>query len=126
LILILSSTSCKRGPDNAAIRQGVVERLEKQGINVSAIEVNVQSLEVQGKEADVTVALTLKAGPATPPMVMRYKMQQQGDKWVVLAPQGGHGGESGPPPAASPQANPHGAGGAMPSPEDLPPTGKKK
>jgi hypothetical protein len=126
-LLILLLSACKSGPDNAAIRQGVLERLEKVGINLTAVDVNLQSVVVKGKEADVTVALTMKSGPPAPPMVMPYKMEQQGDKWVVIGSQGGHAMEGGSPPAASPPgASPHGGGGAMPAPEDLPPSGKKK
>ena len=99
------------------------------GMNVAAMEVAIQSFEPQGKEADVTVAIKLKGAPEVQLMTMRYRMQQQGDRWVVLAAPGGGANPHGR--GAVPDTpNPHGGaapeGGRMPSPEDLPPAGKKK
>lgn len=88
------------------------------------MDVAITNFEVNGKEADATVALTLKEAKGAPPMVMKYRMEQQGNKWVVmrrLDEAGSPHGGAGPPEPA----NPHG-GAAMPSPEDLPPAGKKK
>jgi len=87
------------------------------------MEVAVTNFEVNGKEADATVSLTLKEAKGAPPMVMKYRMEQQAGKWVVVRRLDEAGSpHSG---AAPEAANPHG-GAAMPSPEDLPPAGKKK
>ena len=62
-------------------------------------------------------------------MSMGYKLEQQGGKWVVVGRQETGGAQHGatPPGAASPHgAAPAGGAGKMPSPEDLPPAGKKK
>ena len=123
-LLIVCLTACKREPDNAAIRQGVIDRLTNAGMNVAAMDVSIQSLQIQGKDADVTVEIKLKGAPEAQPMIMRYRMQQQDDRWVVLAAPGGGGNPHGVG-AAPDMPNPHG-GGKMPSPEDLPPAGKQK
>ena len=128
LLSIVCLTACKRTPDNAAIHQAVIDRLTSAGLNVAAMDVGIQSLDVQGKEADVTVEIKLKGAPEAQPMTMRYRMQQQDDRWVVLAAPGGGANPHGA--AGSPaMPNPHVGGapeGKMPSPEDLPPAGKTK
>jgi hypothetical protein len=90
------------------------------------MDVAITALDTKGSEAEATVSLKLKDSPGGAPMVMKYQLKQQGDKWVVTGLAGGdaspHGGAAPPPmPGAG---SPH--GGAMPAPEDLPPAGKKK
>ena len=96
------------------------------GMPVDNMSITVTSFEPKGNEADAAVSLTLKDAPGAAPMNMKYHMQQQGNKWVIVSrlddATSPHG--SGIAPGA---ASPHGGGSsAMPSPEDLPPAGKKK
>jgi hypothetical protein len=96
------------------------------------MDVTVSSVQIDGKQADATVSITPKGVASAQGMSMKYHLEQQGGQWVVTGRQDGgaspHGGAQLPP-----AANPH-AGGAMevpggapmPSPEDLPPAGKKK
>ena len=91
---------------------------------VEGMNIAVTAFEPKGNEAEATVSITLKESPGQG-MVMKYRMEQQGGKWVVtgIAGAGGpHGG--GAPPAMPSGGSPH--GGSMPAPEDLPPAGKKK
>lgn len=148
LLLILSLAACNRGtPSNDAMRQGVVEHLAKVGLNVGGMDVTVTSVQVNGNQADATVQITPKGGNPGAGMAMKYHLEQQGGKWVVTgrqdtgAPHGGRPaggapnphGEGAMPGGTMPPANPHGGagmgapagGGAMPSPEDLPPAKKK-
>ncbi len=110
------------------------------------MNVEVTTVTFSGNQADAAVSITPK-GVSAGGMNVNYHLEQDGAKWVVKgrkdaggAPHGGgvptgampsgdnpHGG------GALPGAdNPHGAapggasGGRMPSPEDLPPSGKKK
>ncbi len=132
LLLTLSLAACHHGTqNNDAVRQGVIDHLAKAGLNVKGMDVNVSSVQIKGSQADATVAITPKGGSAAQGMSIKYHLEQQGNQWVVTGRQdtgaAPHGG------AAMPSgANPHGGamppqGGAspMPSPQDLPPAGKK-
>jgi hypothetical protein len=125
LFTILALTSCRQAPKAEAVRQAVVDRLTQMGMPVTNMDIAVTSFEPNGNEADATVSLTLKDAQGAPPMVMKYHMQQQGGKWVVVSRRdegaSPHGGG-----VAPGAASPRGGSGAMPSPEDLPPAGKKK
>ena len=123
VLAILTLAACHRAPGADAVRQAVIDRLSQGGFPLNSMDVKVTALETHGNEADATVSISLKDAKDAPPMILKYRVQQQGSKWVVLARQdsgSGHG-------AVAPGADtPHAGGGAMPSPEDLPPAGKKK
>jgi hypothetical protein len=142
LLPLLFLAGCNRGTrDRESVRQGVIDHLASTNVNVAAMDVDVTSVRFDGPKADVMVTFRAKGAPGVPGMEMHYQMQQQGGRWAVTGLQdSGHAGA-----AAPGAANPHGAGGAlppghpqsggaavppaqggsMPSPEDLPPVGKK-
>jgi len=127
--VILALTACHRAPSNDAVRQAVIDRLSQGGFPLSTMEVQVTALETKGTEADATVSISLKDAKDAPPMMVKYHLQQQGSKWVVMSRQDSGAGHGAMAPGASSApggTNPHGGAGAMPSPEDLPPAGKKK
>lgn len=145
LLLILALTACSRKTQNGeAVRQGVIDHLAKAGLNVKGMDVTMSSVRFEGNRADATVAIAPKGGSGG--MSMTYHLEQQADKWVVVGRQDAgapHGGGAMSPGMASPHGgtmpqgmpNPHGvegtpavpaSPGAMPAPEDLPPSGKKK
>ena len=123
---MLSLAACNRGADTKeAVRQAVIDHLAARQFNMPGMSVEVTSVQFNGAHADATVSIAPKGGPAGAGMTMPYKLERQGGKWVVMGGSGSpHPGAgmpgSGMPPGMS---NPH--GGAMPSPEDLPPAGKK-
>lgn len=134
LLVFLSLAACNRGTQSKdAVRQGVIDHLAAVGLNVSGMNVEVTSVQFNGDHADANVTINPKSGPSGAGMTTVYSLEQKSGKWVVTGRKdaGGspHGG------GAVPQGapNPHGggspvaapAGGAMPSPEDLPPTKKK-
>jgi hypothetical protein len=134
LALILCLAACNRSnTDKEAVRQGIIDHIGKAGLNMGAMEVTVRSVEFNGNKANATVSFSAKGAPAGAGMSIQYQLEQQAGKWVVVGRKdsGGspHGGG-----AMPGGANPHGsmappAGGgpaSMPSPQDLPPTGKKK
>ena len=140
LLLIACLAGCKSGNQNAdAVRQGVIEYLQAAGLNVSGMDVTIANVKYNGSQADATVNMGVK-GTGTTAMTMSYHLQQKDNKWVVVGKQDNsqHGatapgaGDGAAPGGAVP--NPHaggaptapGGGGKMPSPEDLPPAGKKK
>jgi hypothetical protein len=140
-VLVLSLAACHRGTHSQeAVRQGVIDHLAKNGFNMSNMDVKLDSADIKGNQADATVTIGVKGGNATQGMSRKYHLEQQGNQWVVTGSQDAgspHGG------SAMPGAeNPHGAGavpgagpggaspspggGGMPSPQDLPPSSKKK
>jgi hypothetical protein len=139
--VLLSLAACHHGDrdhDRDALRQGVIDHLASSslGLNMAGMDVALNEVHINGSQADVTAAITPKGGPAANGMSIKYHLEQRDSKWVVTgrANAGGgapHGAMA--PGAGAAGANPHGGGampaggaGKMPSPEDLPPTGKKK
>jgi hypothetical protein len=132
LALFLALTACNRGNhDTNAIRQGVLDHLAGRSLNVAAMDIDIPSVQFSGDKADVTVSFRPKGVAAAQGMTLHYQMQQADGRWTVINTQdSGHGGA-----AAPGTPNPHGGGalpsaagnphGAMPSPDDLPPAGKK-
>ena len=117
------------------MRQGVLDYLASKGLNMAGMNVDVTNVQFNGDRAEAAVSITAKGAPGGG-MNPVYVLEQKSGKWAVTgrketgeAPHGGgavmpgaenpHGGAI---PAAPPAA---GAGGKMPSPEDLPPAKKK-
>jgi hypothetical protein len=142
---LLSLAACHHGDrdhDRDAVRQGVIDHLASSslGLNMAGMDVAITEANINGGQADVTAAITPKGGPAANGMSMKYHLEQRDNKWVVTgrqntgggAPHGAMAPAAGAMPAGDAVANPHGGampGGApakMPSPDDLPPTGKKE
>ena len=136
-LLLLSLAACHHGnQSNDAVRQGVLDYLSGTvQLNLQAMDVKVDSVKFEGDKAKAAVSISLKGDTKTM-MSKEYELEQKEGKWVVTKRSGeaGHGAVApgGAMPGASPgpvapgTENPHGAGGKMPSPEDLPPAGKKK
>jgi len=124
VFVILIFTACHRAPSNDAVRQAVIDRLSQGGFPLNLMDVKVTALETRGNQADATVSISLKDSKEAAPMIMKYHLQQQGSKWVVLSRQDSGSGHGAMAPAAGSPAN--GGGKSMPSPEDLPPAGKKQ
>ena len=136
LLLIISLAACNRGvQSNDAVRQGVLDHLAasqaKTGLNLGGMDVAVKSVQYSGNDvADAVVSITPKGGNPDAGMSINYHLTQQSGKWVVVGRQDAHGAV-----AAPEGASPHGAvaipnapapgGSKMPSPDDLPPAGKK-
>lgn len=141
LILVLSLSACKSGTQNReAVRQGIIDHLAKKGIATKAMDISLTSVDIKGSQADATAAMSVKGSTTGPAMSFKYHLEQQGGQWVVInsadaggSPHGAVATPGGAPPHGSMEPapggeNPHAAGGGakMPSPEDLPPSGKKK
>ena len=139
MLLLFSLAACNRGlHNNDAVRQGVIDHLSKAGLNVTGMDITLSSVQFNGNQADATVSITPKGGSPAQGMSMNYHLEQQGSKWVVTGRKdaGGspHGGGAMPGRHAARSESPcrrrRGAfrrsRGQMPSPEDLPPAGKKK
>ncbi len=77
---------CKKPESgNDAIRSGINEHLASlKSINLDAMDMNIQSVSIQGNQAHVQVEFLPKTG-ATPGtgMQVAYTLEKQNDKWVV-------------------------------------------
>lgn len=138
LATALALAGCQRGNTNKdAVRQAVIDYVGGHGLNVAAMNVDVITVNFNGDHAEANVSFTPKSAPGAPGMSIPYLLELRGAKWVVTGRKqtGGmpHSGGAMPGGAMSPHgaapdgmANPHagGAGGGMPSPQDLPPTHK--
>ena len=135
---LLSLAACHHGDrdhDRDALRQGVIDHLASSslGLNMAGMDVALNEVHINGSQADVTAAITPKGGPAANGMSIKYHLEQRNSKWVVIGKDSAGGAPHGAMAPGATPANPHGGGampgggaGKMPSPEDLPPTGKKK
>jgi hypothetical protein len=137
LLVLLSLAACNRGNQSKdAVRQGVLDYLASKGLNMAGMTVDVTSVQFAGERAEANVSITAKGGTAGTGMTPVYILEQKNGKWAVTGRKETGEAPHGAAPAAAGPENPHGgttppgampgAGGKMPSPEDLPPTGKKK
>lgn len=151
VLLVLSLAACNVGTQSKeAVRQGVIDHLGKSGFNMQAMEVTLTAVDLKGSQADATVSIGLKGGNPAQGMMRKYHLELQGKQWAVTSSQDAsgspHSGGAASPGGAMPggesphgagaipaSPNPHGGGatapgggGKMPSPNELPPSGKKK
>jgi len=135
LLLILGLGACNRSAQTDGVRQGVMDHLAAAGLNMAGMDVKLDSVQINGNQADAAVTIAVKGGAAGQGMPMKYHLEQKDNKWVVVGRQDSsqHGAGAAAPGAANPHgggavAAPPPAGGSskMPSPEDLPPATKKQ
>jgi hypothetical protein len=91
-----------------AVQEAVMKRLSTvSGLNVAGMDVEVSNLSFQGKQAEADVVFRAK-GSAETMLKMKYKLEREGDQWVVKSSSGGMGGAAttplppGHPPATGP------------------------
>ncbi len=137
LLILLSLAACNRGSQSKdAVRQGVLDYLSSKGLNMGGMNVDVTAVKFEGDRAEASVSITAKGGAPGTGMSPVYILEQKSGKWAVTGhKETGEAPHGGAPAVAPGAANPHGGAmpgaaapgsGGMPSPEDLPPTGKKK
>jgi len=143
LLLIFCLAGCQHGgqKDTEAVRQAIVDRLVKNKMDPSAMDIKVTSVQFNGDQAEAEVMVGVKGKGDASSMPLHYHLERKNNQWVAnLAAGSSHGGAADPnagaadphggamPPASD---SPHGGatspGGAgnMPSPQDLPPVKKK-
>ena len=102
LLVLLALTGCHRNLRNEeAVKQGVMDYLATRQVNVSAMNVSVESLVFRQNEVDAAVVFTPKDTKFNQPMTIHYTLEKKGDRWVVK-------------PRANAGQNPHGGMGANP------------
>jgi hypothetical protein len=107
VVLVVTLASCgvveEKEKERAAINAALQKYLsERSGINLSAMNWEIQNLNTDRDNATVEVAFTAKQGGAS--MVMEYQMKRMNDVWTVQK-SGLHGSE-GTPVDPGTQANP--------------------
>jgi hypothetical protein len=117
VLVIGAGSACKRNIDNQeAVRQAVIDYLGKRSnLNVSAMNIDVTSVTFRPNEADAVVAITARGAAPGQPMSIPYRLERQGDHWVVKGK-----AESGGSPHGASAANPHEAA-EPPMAGELPP-----
>ena len=128
-LALLCLAACHHSNENNdAVRQAILDYLSGiQGLNVQAMSVTLDSVRFDRGKSEATVSIFLKGNPQ-PFMKKTYQLEEKDQKWMVIPSKDPAAHGMAPMPGAE---NPHGggavpqAGGKMPSPEDLPPAGKK-
>jgi hypothetical protein len=84
--MLLGAGACKKQvSDSAAIRSGILQHLNSVGtLNMSAMDMDIRSLSIQGNQAHAEVEFRPKTGgPPGSGMQVAYNLEKQGDAWVV-------------------------------------------
>jgi hypothetical protein len=107
-------------PDvNAQIEGAVRKHLSRRGdLDMSAMDMGIEAVEVNGDEADATVSFRVKGTPEAA-MSMKYHLIRQAGAWVVQPNAAAGHGATPPPPRGLPPGHPP-AGGQQPA-QPLPP-----
>ncbi len=78
-----------------AVKEAVMKRLANvQGLNMAGMDIEVTNVSFQENKADAQVAFKAK-GSAENMLNMSYKLEREGDLWVVKSSSGGMGGMGG-------------------------------
>ena len=99
-------SGCKKQPsDSDAIRAGILQHLTALGtLNISAMQMDIRSVSINGNEAHAAVEFRPKTGSAPGTgMQVAYNLEKRDGSWTVLKTQAA-GGTMQPP---DPNQNPH-------------------
>jgi hypothetical protein len=97
----LSANSQVSSADANAIRAAIEDRLRgNRGLNMSAMEMTFDSIDINGDQAQAHASFHVKNGGATG-MTMQYFLQRSGNGWVVTNAQPADGNTQLPPPGAA-------------------------
>jgi hypothetical protein len=118
LVLLFGISACKKqANDKDAIRAGVLQHLTSIGtLNMSAMDMDIQSVSVNGNQAHAEVEFRPKNG-GTPGagMHVAYNLEKRDGAWVVLKTQSLGGMIQHPAPGQNPHTNTDVHSGAMPN-----------
>ena len=119
-----AAASPQSGDVKAQVEEAVRKHLARRSdLDMSAMDMTVQNVEVSGETAEATVGFQVKDTPEAG-MSMQYRLVREGGEWVVqpnAAATHAPGGAQPPPAQGLPPGHPP-AGGAPPqSTEPLPP-----
>ena len=113
---------CKKQPsDNDAIRVGIMQHLTAVGtLNMSAMEMDVRSVSINGNQAHAEVVFRPKTGaPAGAGMQIAYNLEKHDGAWVVRKSQSVGGMIQHPDPNKNPHQNQDVHSGSLPNFSDI-------
>ena len=119
---LLISGGCKKQPsDNDAIRAGILQHLNGVGtLNMSAMEMEMRSVSVDGDQAHAEVVFRPKTGaPQGAGMQVAYNLEKRDGAWVVQKTQSNGGMIQHPDPNKNPHQNPDVHSGSLPNFSDI-------
>jgi hypothetical protein len=119
---ILFGGGCKKLPsDSDAIRAGILQHLNGVGtLNMSAMEMDIRSVSVEGNQAHADVEFRPKGGaPAGTGMQVAYILEKRDGAWVVQKTQPTGGMLRHPDPNANPHQNPNAHSDSLPKFSDI-------
>ena len=86
-LLVTVAFGCKKAPsDTEAIRSGITQHLTAlKTLNLSAMDMDVSNVSIQGSQARAQVTFRPKAGaPAGAQMQVAYQLEKRDSGWVVV------------------------------------------
>lgn len=107
--LLVFFGGCKQQQsDSDGIRDGINQHLALlKTLNLSAMDMNIQNVSIQGNQAQAQVEFRPKTGaPQGAGMQVAYQLQKQDGKWVVQNSQPAGGMIEHPAPGQNPHVNP--------------------
>jgi len=119
---LLVGGGCKKQPsDNDAIRTGIMQHLMAVGtLNISAMEMDIRSVSINGNQAHAEVVFRPKAGaPAGAGMQVAYNLEKRDGAWVVQKTQSNGGMIQHPDPNKNPRQNKDVHSGSLPNFSDI-------
>ena len=119
---ILVLVGCKKQQsDNDAIRAGILQHLNGVGtLNMSAMEMEMRSVSVNGNQAHAEVVFRPKTGaPDGAGMQVAYNLEKRDGAWVVQKTQPLGGMIQHPDPNANPHQDPNVHSGSLPNFSDI-------
>ena len=119
--LVGGSACRKQASDSAAIRSGILQHLNAIGtLNMSAMDMDVRSVSINGNQAHAEVEFRPKTGGATGAgMQVGYNLEKRDGTWVVLKTQSLGGTMQHPDPNQNPHTNQDVHSGALPKFSDI-------
>jgi hypothetical protein len=118
----LFTGGCKKQPsDYDAIRAGILQHLNGVGtLNMSAMEMEMRSVSVNGNQAHAEVVFRPKTGaPPGAGMQVAYNLEKRDGAWVVQKTQPAGGMIQHPDPNANPHQNSNVHSGSLPNFSDI-------
>jgi hypothetical protein len=119
---LFASGGCKKqSSDNDAIRAGIMQHLNGVGtLNMSAMEMDIRSVSVNGNQAHAEVEFRPKTG-ASPGagMQVAYNLEKRDGAWIVLKTQPASGMSQHPDSTANPHQNSDTRTGSLPNFSDI-------
>ena len=119
---LLGAGACKKqASDSAAIRSGILQHLNAIGtLNMSAMDMDVRSISINGNKAHAEVEFRPKSGGAPGAgMQVAYNLEKQEGSWVVMKTQPLGGMIQHPDPNQNPHKNQDVHSGGMPNFSDI-------